>query len=230
MILRFSLFALMAFAATNSARAEDGAKKRVVGIVIFQGVEALDFCGPYEVFSMAHRHGTPPTGGMEYLYDVRIIAATAEPITARGGLKIVPNNTFKDCPQLDILVVPGVAGAARDAAVKDKALLEWVTRQSAKAKLTTSVCTGAFILAEAGLLDGKRAATHQMSLKLLLETYPKVTVVGDKRVIEDGNIVTAAGVSSGIDMALKVVERLDGEGVARMVSRIIEYPPPIENK
>lgn len=213
----------------------DPPKKRVVGILIFEGVDALDFCGPYEVFSLVHTHAAPPAdakpgtmGRMDNLFDVRVVAATTDPVAIRGGLKVVPTNSFKDCPQVDILVVPG--GRGKDAALKDKALLAWVAKQAGKAELVTSVCTGSYILAEAGLLDGKSSATHQMSVKDMQAKYPKVKVVAGKRVVEDGNVVTAAGVSSGLDMSLQVVGKLHGEGVAKMVARIIEYPPPAAEK
>ena len=196
-------------------------KKRVVGILIFEGVEALDFCGPYEVFSLAHRHVGDK---IELMFDVRVVAATAGPITARGGLKIVPNNSLADCPKLDILVVPGGKPASTGVVLKDPLTRDWLRKQAAGAELVTSVCTGAFVLAEAGLLDGKRAATHQLSLDDLRAKYPKVTVVGGARVVEDGKVVTAAGVSSGLDMALRVVARLHGDDTARMVATIIEYP------
>ena len=176
-ILKYPLFALalLTFALPNAAFADDGPKtvppkKRVVGILIFKDVEALDFCGPYEVFSFAHVHVAPPAdapkgtaGRMDYLFDVRVVAATTDPVAVRGGLKVVPTDSFKDCPQVDILVIPG--GRGKEAALKDKVLLDWVARQAAKAELVTSVCTGSFILAEAGLLDGKESATHQMALK-----------------------------------------------------------------
>ncbi len=211
----------------------DPPKRRVVGILIYTGVEALDFCGPYEVFSMAHTHDAPRAdakpgamGRMNHLFDVRIVAATTDPVTVRGGMKVVPTDSFDSCPQVDILVVPGGQGNA----VKDKALVAWVAEQAKKAELVTSVCTGSFVLAEAGLLDGKSSATHQMAVKDMQAEYPKVAVVAGKRVVEDGDIVTAAGVSSGLDMSLRVVRKLHGEGVADMVAQIIEYPPPAEKK
>jgi transcriptional regulator GlxA family with amidase domain len=237
-LLKHPLFALalLTLAQPNPAHADekpkaDPPKKRVVGILIFKDVEALDFCGPYEVFSVAHTHDAPPAdakpgemGRMNHLFDVRVVAATTDPVTVRGGLKVVPTDSFKDCPQVDILVIPG--GRGQDAALKDKALLDWVTRQAGKAELVTSVCTGSFILAEAGLLDGKSSATHQLAVKDMQAKYPKVKVVAGKRVVEDGNVVTAAGVSSGLDMSLRIVGRLHGDEVARMAADIIEYPYP----
>ena len=237
-VLNSTAFALAALAlalppAAHAADAPkaDPPKKRVVGIVVFPGVEALDFVGPYEVFSVAHAHAAPPAdapkgtpGRMDYLFDVKVVAATTDPVAVRGGLKVIPTTTFKDCPQVDILVVPG--GRGKDDALKDKALIGWVAKQAAKAEVVTSVCTGAFVLAEAGLLDGKEAATHQLAVKDLRAKYPKVKVVAEKRVVEDGNVVTAAGVSSGLDMSLRVVGKLHGDGVAGMAAQIIEYPYP----
>ena len=212
----------------------DPPKKRVVGILIYPEVETIDFCGPYEVFTVAHTHDAPPAdakpgemGRMTRLFDVRVVAATADPVAVRGGLKVIPTDTFASCPQVDILVVPGHPNGD---VLKDKALVAWVAKQAGKAELVTSVCTGSFILAEAGLLDGKSSATHQMFLKEMQGKYPKVTVAAGKRVVEDGNVVTSAGMSSGLDMSLKVVGKLHGEGVAKMASRIIEYPPPAAEK
>lgn len=228
---------LTAFAGADAPaddKKADPPKKRVVGILIYKDVEALDFCGPYEVFSLAHTHDAPPAdakpgamGRMNHLFDVRIVAATTDPVTVRGGMKVVPTDSFESCPQVDILVVPG-GGKAE--VLKEKALVGWVSKQAGKAELVTSVCTGSYILAEAGLLDGKSSATHQMSVEHMQGKYPKVKVVAGKRVVEDGHVVTAAGVSSGLDMSLKVVGKLHGEEVAKMVADIIEYPPPTEKK
>ena len=219
---------MLIFAPVSTAVADEKpktgpSKKRMVGILIFNGVEALDFCGPYEVFSFAAASPEAFQRG-EGLFDVRIVAATTETVTARGGLKVAPTDSFQSCPQVDILVVPG--GSGQTAALKNKALLDWVARQAGKAELATSVCTGSFILAEAGLLDGKRSATHQMAVKDMQAKYPKVKVVAGRRVVEDGNAVTAAGVSSGLDMSLRVVGRLHGDEVARLVAHVLEYPYP----
>ena len=230
-----ALIALI-FAMSNAVRAEDRpksdpTKKCIVGILIFEDVEVLDFCGPYEVFTFAHIHTAAPADApagtidrMENLFDVRVVAATTDPVAVRGGLKVIPTDSFNQCPQVDILVVPG--GRGKDAALKDKALLAWVSRQAGKAELVTSVCTGSFILAEVGLLDNKKSATHQMSIKNMQAKYPKVKVIAGQRVVEDGNFVSAAGVSSGLDMSLRVVSRLCGDEVSQRVSRIIEYPHP----
>ena len=206
-------------------------KKRIVGIVIYDGVETLDFAGPYEVFALAHKHDAAAAdaepgmmGPMRRVFDVRVVAATTQPVAVSGGLKVVPTDTFASCPQVDVLVVPG---GGHGAAVADKALVAWVARQAAGAELVTSVCTGSFILAEAGLLDGKRSATNHLSVDDMQAKYPKTTVIAGRRVVEDGNVVTAAGVSSGLDMALFVVGKLYGTGVARMAADIIEYPYPL---
>ena len=173
------------------------------------------------MFTRAHTHAG---GGRKSLFDVRVVAAKAAPVTVLGGLKVVPTDTFATCPAVDVLVVPG--GPGKDAALRDTATLDWVRQQAKGAELVTSVCTGSFILGEAGLLDGKRSATHHLSVGRMRAAYPKVTVVADRRVVEDGNVVTAAGVSSGLDMSLRVVARLHGDGAAKMVADIIEYPYP----
>lgn len=206
-------------------------KKRAVGIVIYPGVETLDFAGPYEVFSLAHTHDAVPghaeqgmMGPMRRVFDVRVVAATTQPVAFAGGLKVVPTDTFESCPQVDVLVVPG---GGHGGAAADKALVAWVSTQAVKAELVTSVCTGSFILGEAGLLDGKQSATNHLSVDDMQAKYPKTKVVEGMRFIEDGKVVTAAGVSAGLDMSLHVVGKLYGEGVARMAAGIIEYPYPV---
>ena len=220
---RFLLALTAALLATPAPAADPPAAKRAVGILIFPGVEMLDFAGPYEVFTVAHRHAGAE---MLRLYDVRVVAATPDPVATSGGLKVVPTNTFADCPKLDVLVVPGGPGTRLASVGKDRATLDWVRRQAGGAEVVESVCTGAFVLAEAGLLDGKRAATHQMWLDRLGKEFPKVTVVAGRRVVTDGKVVTAAGVASGLDASLAVVARLNGDGAAKMVAEIIEYPYP----
>ena len=205
-------------------------RKRTVGIVIYPGVETLDFAGPYEVFSLAHTHDASGAnaeqgmmGPMRRVFDVRVVAATTQPVALAGGLRVVPTDSFESCPQVDVLVVPG---GGHGGAVTDKALVAWVGRQAKGAELVTSVCTGSFILGEAGLLDGKQSATNHLSVDDMQAKYPKTKVLAGRRVVDDANVITAAGVSSGIDMALHVVGKLYGNAVARMAADIIEYPYP----
>ncbi len=194
-------------------------RRRTVGILIFDDVEVLDFCGPFEVFSIAR---LPDRNEDEArLFDVVTVAEASRPIHCRGNLVVQPHATIEDHPPLDILVVPGGMGTRRERG--NARLLDWLAAQARRAELTTSVCTGAFLLAERGLLDGRRATTHWASIEWMRGTYPNVTTLADARVVDTGNVITSAGVSAGIDMALHVVARLHGLPVARWTARRMEY-------
>jgi transcriptional regulator GlxA family with amidase domain len=188
-----------------------------VGIVLFDDVEVLDFAGPFEVFAVA---GNVTEGG----FNVVTVAERADanrPIIARNGLKVVPDYALNDAPHLDLLVVPGGQGTRRE--VANPKLIGWIKRRATEAQLTTSVCTGAFLLAETGMLAGKTATTHWASVERMAQTYTMLHVRGDARFVDEGDIVTSAGVSAGIDMALYVVGRLKGAEVAAKTARHMEY-------
>ena len=196
-----------------------GRTPRTVGILIFDEVEILDFCGPFEVFSVASQTGMHEDG--QELFRVVTIAERPDTVSCRGGLLVQPHHTIADHPTLDILVVPGGAGVVQ---VRDNPLLlDWIAAQAAAIELTTSVCTGAILLAARGLLDGQRATTHWASIGWLREHHPAVEVVDDARFVDVGRIVTAAGVSAGIDMSLHVVARLHGDERAARTARVMEY-------
>ena len=197
-------------------------EKRNVGILIFDGVEILDFAGPFEVFSR-----TRLTPGVDARrsddsapFHVFTVARTREPVTTTGDLRVVPHYGFADAPPIDLLVVPG--GFGTRALLHDAETLDWIRQAAAAAQQTTSVCTGALLLAKSGLLDGRRATTHWGALDLLESLGTGVKVEREHRVIDDG-IITAAGVASGIDMAFYVVERLFGKAVADETAHYIEY-------
>ncbi len=192
---------------------------RTVGILIFDDVEVLDAFGPYEVFSVAQTAGPEDTGGN--LFRVVTIAETPDPVHARGDLVVTPHHAIGDHPDLDILVVPG--GFGTRTAVKNEALLEWLRAQADRAELRASVCTGAFLLAEIGLLDGQAATTHWGSIERLREGYPAVEVREEVRFVDEGTVITSAGISAGIDMALHVVARLHGQDAAKATARYMEY-------
>jgi transcriptional regulator GlxA family with amidase domain len=196
--------------------------QQTVGILIFDEVEILDFCGPFEVFSSAVAEGEDDRDARR-LYRAFTIAETTETVQCRGGLLVQPNHTIDVHPPLDILVVPGGFGTRQ--VVENPRLLDWIARQNVSTTLTTSVCTGAFVLARTGLLDGKRATTHWAAIDELRATFPAVVVVDDERVIDEGKIITSAGVSAGIDMALYVVARQHGQSVAADTARGMEYEP-----
>src|SRR5438067_410526 len=190
-----------------------------VGILIFDDVEVLDFCGPFEVFSVARpvrEHSD------EFkLFNVVTIAEEDKIINCRGGLLVKPHATIENHWSLDILVIPGGQGTRRER--HNHHLLDWIVRQDQHTNLTTSVCTGAFLLAERGLLDHRQATTHWSSIEWMRSTYPAVEMLADTRVVDEGHIITSAGISAGIDMSLHVVSRLYGIDVAEWTARRMEY-------
>jgi len=202
-------------------------ERRRVGILVFDDVEVLDFCGPFEVFSVTRlneeRRREDPSP-----FEVLLIAQQPGVVTAAGALKVIPDVTLDACPALDVLVVPGGWGTRRE--IHNTALLDWIARQGRQVKTLTSVCTGAMLLGHAGLLDGRRATTHWRSLDWMSESFPQVTVERALHVVEDGHVVTSAGISAGIDMALRVVARYHGDAIARATARQMEYPFPDDNR
>jgi transcriptional regulator GlxA family with amidase domain len=200
--------------------------RKRVGILVFPDVEVLDFCGPFEVFSAARcdesRRREDPLP-----FHVVLVAETPEPITATGGLRVLPDFDLASCPRLDLLVVPG--GWGTRSLVHNQRVVDWIRERAAEVELTASVCTGSFLLGQAGLLEHRRATTHWLSLDRMQQAFPSVLVVRDQHVIEDGTIITSAGIAAGIDLALRVVTRLCGEPVARATARHMEYPYPENN-
>ena len=178
-----------------------------VAILIFDGVEIIDFTGPYEIFGAAG-------------FDVYTVARTKDPITTAMGMTVVPRYTFDDVPQPDVLVVPG--GGVK-ATQENEPTLNWIKGETARINHTMSVCNGAFILASAGLLDGLSATTTNGNIPRLRSQFPKINVVGDRRYVDNGKIITAAGLSAGIDGALHVVELLEGKGAAEQTALVEEY-------
>ncbi len=198
------------------------AQPRNVGILIFPDVEILDFCGPFEIFASATLPAETDGGGPETrLLEVFTVAERSQVITCRGGLLVQPNHTLEDHPPLDLVVVPGGYGTRREQ--ENPVVLDWIARQRRSGALTTSVCTGAFLLGAAGLLDGLSATTHWTTIDGLRATLPTTEVLEDVRVVDEGTVITSAGVSAGIDMALHVVRRLHGDEVARRTARDMEY-------
>ena len=197
-------------------------KKINVGILIFDEVEVLDFAGPFEVFSR-----TRLLKGAESRrsYDSApfypfTISIDTKPLTATGGLKIIADYTFNNFPKIDILIVPG--GYGTRTLLNNESLLKWIKSVSDKANITASVCTGSLLLAKAGLLEGKRATTHWGAIKALKSISKNICVISDRRVVND-EIITSAGVSSGIDMAFMIVENLYGEEVSSDTAKYIEF-------
>ena len=194
-----------------------------VAIFVFPEVEVLDFAGPFEVFSRTRLAPGVESRRSEDTAPFRVftVAAHPGPVVATGGLTLVPEFDFASAPGADLLVIPG--GFGTRALLQDAPVLDWIRASAARAKRVTSVCTGALLLARAGLLAGRRATTHWGALDLLGTLDPTVTVERHRRVVDDG-VVSSAGVSAGIDMALDVVQELFGREVADDTARYMDYP------
>jgi len=190
---------------------------RTIGIALFEDAEELDVVGPWEVLSSWAR-GFPEDG-----VEMRAVGRTREPIRCAKGLRMIPDVDWAGAPALDVLVYPGGIGTRRDLA--DPAVLDWLRGVAASGALMASVCTGALVYAAAGLLRGRPATTHWRSLALLAELDSSIEIRPDDRFVDDGAVVTAAGVSAGIDMALHLVARLASVERARAVRRNIQYDP-----
>ena len=191
--------------------------RKTIGILLFDNVEELDAVGPWEVLSYWSR--TFVDDG----FDVVTFALERKTIKCAKGLSIVPDLSYAEMPDLEVLIYPGGRGT-RDHLVDDDQI-EWTRAQRACVPLMTSVCTGSLVLARAGLLAGRPATTHWASLDFLREFDPSIDVRGDERFVEDGDVITSSGVSAGIDMALHLVARLGGVERAREVRRGIQYDP-----
>lgn len=178
-----------------------------VAILVFNGVEIIDYTGPWEVFGAAN-------------YNVYTVAESKTPVTTAMGMTVVPSYTFADAPQPDVLLVPG-GGVRRTQ--NDEATLAWIKKTNGQTGLTMSVCNGAFILASAGLLDGLSATTTAHNIDPMRAAFPKVHVVDDQRFVDNGHVITTGGLTAGIDGALHVVSRMEGEGAAQQVALSLEY-------
>jgi transcriptional regulator GlxA family with amidase domain len=197
--------------------------RKQTGIVVFKDIEVLDFTGPYEVFSVTRlneqRRREEPSP-----FNVFLVAETKNPVVTAGGMKILPDYDLDDCPLLDILVVPGGWGTRQE--MNNERLIGWIAERAKQVETVASVCTGALLLGKAGLLDGKRATTHWRSLDWMQELFPKTRVEKQLHFVEEGALFTSAGISAGIDMALKIVARYFGDAIARATAKQMEYPFP----
>lgn len=190
---------------------------RNVLVMLFDDVDTLDFCGPLEVFSITGQRATGPVP-----FTVTTVAERlSPPVTTRSGLRITPYYTFNNAPQADLLIIPGGLGARHER--NNPAIISFIQKQAQKAEIVLSVCTGALILGATGLLQGLKATTHAAAMAELAETAPGCTVLEDARYVDNGQIVTSAGITAGIDAALYVVQRLLGEATAHETARHLEY-------
>ena len=189
---------------------------KTVAIFIFDEVEVLDFAGPYEVFAV--------TGAQTQAFEVFTVAETDQPVRARNGLMVLPTHSFATAPRADIIVVPG--GYGTRPLLQNERVIDWVRKMDQEAQLTLSVCTGSLLLGRAGLLDGLTATTHHLAFEELRKCAPNSEIREGARLVDNGRIVTSAGVSAGIDMSFHIVARELGQEAAEKIARYIEYPWP----
>jgi transcriptional regulator GlxA family with amidase domain len=185
-------------------------KTRTLGIVLYKNFELLDVCGPAEMF-----------GNVGRSLRIVMVAEEAGPVRSTQGIKVVADYGFADCPQLDLILVPGGSGTLNQ--LRNKALLDWLKERSSRAELVTSVCSGAAVLAKAGLLDGRPATTNKQYYSVCTSPGPKVKWIKEARWVDDGAIVTSSGVSAGMDMAMHVIARLYGADTAQKIANGTEY-------
>ncbi len=190
-----------------------------VGIVIFDEVEVLDFCGPFEVFSVTSTY-ILDTKRKADAFKVFTVAEHDRLISTRGGMLVQPHYTIHNHPHIDIIVVPGGFGTRKE--IDNPVLMGWLARVIQETRLTTSVCTGSFLLGKVGVLEGHSATTHWASLDRFAQTFPNIHVQREVRWVDD-TIITSAGISAGIDMSLHVVERLLGSEQAQETAKQMEY-------
>ncbi|NCT83893.1 MAG: DJ-1/PfpI family protein [Comamonadaceae bacterium] len=192
-----------------------------IGILVFDGMELLDMAGPYEVFTTAARvHGRSQPAGAAPLFTVTTIARRLAPVRARAGLQLRPDATLQGHPPLACAIVPG---GVVDAELGRPELRAWIAAQRRDARVLASVCTGALLLADAGVLDDLAATTHWEDLDALRALRPAVQVREGPRWVDEGSVVTSAGISAGMDMSLHLVQRLHGRELALRTARQMDY-------
>jgi transcriptional regulator GlxA family with amidase domain len=197
-----------------------------VGILIFDKVEVLDVAGPFEVFSVTRIHEKRRLDEQSP-FKVILISEQANQVIGVGGMRFTPNVPIHDCPDLDVLMIPGGWGTRSE--VKNDDLLRWIAHRASTARLTASICTGSSLLGKAGLLDGIEATTHWRAFDFLRESAPLAILRRDVRFTLKEPIFTSAGVSAGIDLALRIVSYFFGSKIGRATASHMEYPYPQKN-
>ncbi|HDR7670233.1 DJ-1/PfpI family protein [Bacillus wiedmannii] len=192
-----------------------------VGIFLFNEVEVLDFAGPFEVFSVTEVDEEKP-------FTVYTVSQNGEMITARNGLKVKPDYSIEDLPPIDILIIPG-GKDVRENEVQNDIIINWVRQQMKEVKLMASVCTGALLLAKAGLLEGLKATTHWASIQTFKGDFPNVEVMENVKFVDEGHIITSAGISAGINMSFHIVKNLLGVEIAEETAKSMEYDIDLQN-
>ncbi|MDB6118614.1 MAG: thiamine biosynthesis protein ThiJ [Verrucomicrobiaceae bacterium] len=191
-----------------------------VGIFIFDDIEVLDLGGPFEVFSVACRVKARLEPGSPPPFKVFTVGQTTEMIHARGSLLVTPQFSFTTHPAIDLLIIPGGVVTAE---LEKQPVIRWIGEAATQATVVASVCTGSFLLAKAGLLDGKRTTTHWSDIEEMRSMFPNVQVDDNVRWVEQGNLITSAGISAGIDMSLHLVSRCESEALAVATARQMDY-------
>lgn len=195
----------------------------IVGILIFDDVEILDVAGPFEVFAVT-RLNEEQRLQQSSPFKVYLISEINKQITAIGGLRLTPDMTIAECPELDLLIIPGGWGTRKES--KNKVLVNWIGNQFTNDRLIASVCTGSSLLGKAGLLDGRDATTHWRAFDFLQKSAPKARILKNVRFTLIEPIFTSAGVSAGIDLALRIVSHFFGTEIGQTTARHMEYPYP----
>ncbi len=195
----------------------------IVGILIFDDVEILDVAGPFEVFAVT-RLNEEQRLQQSSPFKVYLISEINKQITAIGGLRLTPDMTITECPELDLLIIPGGWGTRKES--KNKVLVNWIGNQFTNDRLIASVCTGSSLLGKAGLLDGRDATTHWRAFDFLQKSAPKARILKNVRFTLIEPIFTSAGVSAGIDLALRIVSHFFGTEIGQTTARHMEYPYP----
>jgi transcriptional regulator GlxA family with amidase domain len=195
-------------------------KKRTLGILIFDDVEVLDFTGPFEVFSVTNEQSN------NELFNVLLISVGEKIINAKNSLKVVSDCSFNDVNNLDILLIPGGQGARP--LVNNSEFIHWVQSVSKNCELVLSVCTGALILAKAGILNGLKATTHHQAYGELMQLISNTDIIEGDRFVDNGKVITSGGISAGIDMSFHVIDRLFGKEVSNKTAKYMEYRRMVE--
>ena len=185
-----------------------------IGIYIYDDAEVLDFSGPFEVFSTASRLS------VDKPFSVFLVAETSEVVTARAGFKVLPDYSFADKPAIDVLIV---VGGDHSREILKPQVTAWITQQAKQSSLVASVCTGAFLLAQAQVINNHQVTTHWQDSDDLQQSFPDLDVIKGVRWVEQGNIVTSGGISAGIDMSLHLVSRLHSDALAQRTAKQMEF-------
>jgi transcriptional regulator GlxA family with amidase domain len=186
-----------------------------IGIYIYDEAEVLDFSGPFEVFSTAARiSGTPD------IFNAFLVSEKGDTVTARGNYKVNPHYGFLNHPKIDVLII---VGGVHTGEIEKQQVLSWIKKQSKNAQIVASVCTGAFILAEAKVLSSQKVTTHWEDIPDLRETYPNLEVIENQRWVDEGEIITSGGISAGIDMSLHLVSKIQSQELAAKTAKQMEF-------